>query len=95
MTPHEVAHECAALRRRMAEAQALADEGKHAEAYGYLRAGAGILLAHVEPVVSDAEAEAVADSLVGQPVDSHVSRAYVGPGPERLAKRFPIMGGRR
>lgn len=48
-----------------------------------------------EPEVSDAEAEAVADSLVGQPVDSHVPRAYVGPGPERLAKRFPIMGGRR
>lgn len=45
--------------------------------------------------VSDAEAEAAADSLCGSPVESATSRVFVGKGPERLAKRFPIMGGRR
>ena len=48
----------------------------------------GAALREAAPVVSDAEAEATADSLVGQPVDSHVPRAYVGPGPERLKARF-------
>lgn len=40
------------------------------------------------PRVSDADAEATADAACGAPVDSAVSRAYVGPGPGRLKARF-------
>lgn len=102
-TPHEVACDPRSMASitaayvadflkssaEVAERASKTSEGGTVYAYGYLQAAVEQAIRMLDQErVSDAEADAVADAACGAPVDSHVSRTYVGPGPERLKARF-------